>query len=83
MGTTTEKVIQRRLAGTDRVVKAVFDFPVVIQNDDGEWITRNSWSLKGAGSNWDPSYIIENEELVELNGYWEAMPELPFIDGDC
>ena len=55
----------------------------MVLRDDGEWVTRNSWSLRGAEGNWDPSYIVENGELVELSGCWEAAPELPFVEGDC
>lgn len=79
----SERTIRRKLAGSDHMVEAVFDFPVMVLRDDGEWVTRNSWSLRGAEGNWDPSYIVENGELVELSGCWEAAPELPFVEGDC
>lgn len=79
----SERTIRRKLADSDHMVEAVFDFPVMVLRDDGEWVTRNSWSLRGAEGNWDPSYIVENGVLVELSGCWEAAPELPFVEGDC
>lgn len=51
----SERTIRRKLAGSDHMVEAVFDFPVMVLRDDGEWVTRNSWSLRGAEGNWDPS----------------------------